>query len=310
MKKLQPKTSSSSFAFAVMAFFASVALVRATTVIPAPPNQSHLRNISARAPVQTGDNVMIGGFIITGSEPKQVLIRALGPSLSVNNQPVAGRLADPTLEIYAQGNSSPIASNDNWKNSRLEDISTTGLAPSSDLESAVLLTLNPGPYTAIIRGKNNGVGIGLLEVYELSNTSDPKLSNISARGFVQGNDNVLIGGFIVGGTQENVSQLQLVIRALGPSLTAARVPSALANPTLQLYDANGASLAFNDDWRDGGTPLDLEASGLAPTQDSESAMIVYLSPGNYTAIVRGKDQTSGIALVEVYDVPSPQLPGG
>jgi phospholipase/lecithinase/hemolysin len=258
-----------------------------------PPAQS--LNLSARLSVGTDDNVLIGGLIITGSAAKQVIVRGLGPSLAINGIPLGNTLADPTLELY-QG-SALIMSNDNWKDSQESAIEATGIPPTNDLESAIVATLTPGTYTVILRGKNNGTGIGLVEAYDLDPTAQSTLANTSTRGLVQTGDNVLIAGFIVGGGGSDT----VVVRAIGPSLAAAGVANPLADPTLDLYDANGAIILSDDNWRDSQEAL-IQSTGLAPTNDAESAIIRSLTPGGYTAVVRGKDGGAGVALVEVYNL--------
>jgi len=248
-----------------------------------------LGNISTRLQVQTGDNVLIGGVIITGTEPKKVLVRGIGPSLSL-----AGALPDPTLELR-DASGALIASNDNWIDaSNKQEIVDTTIAPGNDLESAILTTLDPGLYTAIMRGANNTTGIGLVEVYDIDRTADSKLANISTRGLVETDDNVMIGGFILLGR----SAEEVLVRAIGPSLP---LPGKLADPTLQLFDANGVLLASNDNWRDT-QEADIAATGLAPSNDAESAIMETLGPSLYTAIVRGGNDTTGVALVEVYNL--------
>jgi sugar lactone lactonase YvrE len=274
-----------------------------------PPRPATLGNISTRLQVGTGDRVMIAGFIVQGSSPKMVLIRAIGPSLT--NFGVPNVLANPQLELHNAN--SLIARNDNWQTTQIGGIITSnqvaeirnsGLAPSNPLESALIATLPPGNYTAIARGVNNTTGNGLAEVYDLSPTSGSLLANLSTRGFVQTGDNVMIGGFIV------VTQpTRVIIRAIGPSLTRLGVPAALANPQLELHNANSI-IARNDDWQTtqiGGIitsnqVAEIQNSHLAPTNPAESAIIATLQPGNYTAIVRGVNNTTGIALVEVYDL--------
>ena len=246
-----------------------------------------LANISTRLSVGTGDNVLIGGFIITGSHSKEVLLRGIGPSL-----PLSGTLANPVLELH-DSSSAIVATNDNWRrNTNFQEIIDSGLAPTNALESALLITLEPGAYTAIVSGANNGTGIALVEGYDLDRTTDSKLANISTRGLVQTGDNVMIGGVIVSGTLDD----SVLLRAIGPSLPVA---GALADPFLELHDSNGAIIASNDNWRDS-QESDIEATGLAPTDDAESAILVTLEPGAYTAIVSGVGNTTGIALVEAY----------
>jgi uncharacterized delta-60 repeat protein len=261
----------------------------------APPAQP--LNISTRLRVQSGDRALIGGFILTGSDSKAVMIRALGPSLGANGMP--GALSDTTLDLY-DASGQLLASNDNWKDEHQTQIQATGIAPSDALESAILTTL-PGnsSYTAIVRGKNGATGVGLVEVYDLTLGSSSKLANISTRGFVDTGDNVMIGGFIVGGTA--AEHTRIVVRAIGPSLSSFGLTNALQDPTLSLYDSNGNVMATNDNWRDGHQP-EVEAAGLAPADDRESALFASLTPGAYTAIVAGKNGSVGIGLVEAYNI--------
>jgi hypothetical protein len=160
-----------------------------------------------------------------------------------------------------------------------------------------MATLSPGAYTAIVRGVNNTIGVALVESYDLDRTSDSKLANISTRGFVQTGDNVMIGGLIVQG----IDPARVIIRAIGPTLSQYGVPSVLADPTLELHDGNGALMSFNDNWKDS-QQADIQATGLPPPNDAESAILATLSPGAYTAIVKGKNNTSGVALVEAYQI--------
>jgi T5SS/PEP-CTERM-associated repeat protein len=266
---------------------------------------SNLLNISTRLNVQTGDNVLIGGFIITGTDPKKVIIRGIGPSLA--NFGVQGFLADPILELHDA--STTIETNDNWKtrsdgSSQQAEIEATTIPPTNNLESAIVRTLpaNNASYTAVVRGKDNTTGIGVVEAYDLDQAANSKLGNISTRGFVNSGDNVLIGGFITGNGLTKV-----MVRAIGPSLGAFGVANPLQDPTLELHDGNGATIRSNDNWktREDGTSQrsDIEATTIPPTNDLESALVQTLSPGNYTAVVRGKDNTTGIAVVEVYNLP-------
>ena len=246
-----------------------------------------LGNISTRLLAGTGDNVLIGGFIVTGTQPKKVILRAIGPSLSV-----PGAMADPTLELH-DSNRAVIAANDNWQDSPdKQAIIDSTIPPTNKKESAIVVTLNPGSYTAIVQGANGGTGVALVEVYDLDRAADSKLDNLSTRGLVQTDDDVMIGGVIVLGTEPTNS----IVRAIGPSLP---LTGALADPTLELHDGNGAIIASNDNWRDT-QEAEVEAAGLAPTNDFESAIAATLTPGAYTAIVRGKNNTTGVALVEVY----------
>lgn len=255
---------------------------------PSATPTTRLANISTRLAVQTGDNVLIGGFIVTGTQPKKVIARAIGPSLNI-----PGQLENPFLELR-DSSGSLITSNDDWKTTQQADIQATGVAPTNDLESAIVATLpaNTSRYTAIVKGVNDGQGIGLVEVYDLDNTVDSRLANISTRGFVQTDNNVMIGGFIITGSGTQ----KVLVRAIGPSLP---VPSPLADPTLELRDANGALLQANDNWQTD-QQAEIQATGAPPSNPAESALIRTVSPGNYTAIVRGVSNSVGVALVEVY----------
>jgi hypothetical protein len=258
-----------------------------------------LLNISTRMRVLTGEQVLIGGFIITGTDPKNVIVRGIGPSLNG----VGISLADPTLELH-QG-STTLATNDNWKindqtgQSQQAEIEETTIPPANDLESAILMSLSPGSYTAILAGKSGGTGVGVVEVYDLAQAANSQLANISTRGFVDTGDNVMIGGLIVGGGSANV-----LVLALGPSVP---VQDALADPTLELHDVNGATIATNDNWKINdqtgqSQQAAIEATTIPPTNDLESALVQTLLPGNYTAIVRGKNHSTGVGLVAAYNL--------
>ena len=253
-----------------------------------------LLNISTRGEVRTDNDVMIAGFIISGNAPKQIIARAIGPSLSGFGVP--GALQDPMLELH-DTDGALIAMNDNWRDSQQAKIFATGLAPSNDLESAILRNLSPASYTAVVRGTNNTTGVGLVEVYDLSPESDSTLANESTRGFVGADDNAVIGGIIVGGAQNSLSGV--VIRAIGPSLAASGVPDPLVDPTLEIHDGNGVQISFNDNWRET-QESEIIVTGLAPTNDLESTVVLTTGPGNYTAVVRGKNNTTGVGLVEIY----------
>ena len=253
-------------------------------------------NISTRMHVGTDPNQLIGGFIITGSEPKKVIVLATGPSLAAFG--ISGFLADPVLELY-QGNNL-IASNDNWKIPAQAEIEATGVKPSDDVESALVRTLAPGAYTAVVRGTSGGTGVGTVQIYDLAQTSNSKLANISSRGFVQtADDRVMIAGFIIGGSGGGNSGI--VVRAIAPSLSGV-IAGVLPDPTLELKNANGSTLVFNDDWQQSPQANDISARGLAPSDSRESALGVSLANGAYTAIVRGKGGETGVAVVEVYNV--------
>lgn len=267
-----------------------------TDIFPRHP-LPQLANISARALVQTGDQVMIGGFIITGTDAKMTLIRAIGPSLANNG--VAGALADPVLQLF-DADGMLLAQNDNWKDTQETEIEATGIPPADDLESAILATLPPSSYTAEVTGKEGATGVGLIEVYDLPQSEIAQIANLSTRSFVGTSDDALIGGLILGNGIAD-SSTTVVVRAIGPSLINFGVSGVLQDPTMELHDSNGALIASNDNWRDTQEAA-IQASGLAPTDDRESAILVSLAAGDYTAIVRGKDGTTGVALVETYDV--------
>jgi hypothetical protein len=252
--------------------------------------------------VGTGDQALIGGFIITGNEHKEVVLRGIGPSLGAFGIP--NPLADPVLALHA-GDQSLITTNDNWKDNSAGDQATlisNGLAPTDDLESAIVISLDPGGYTAIVSGKNDGTGVGLVEAYDLDPGAASELANISTRGLVGTDSNVLIGGFILGSGGENTS---VVVRALGPSLAQFGVTGVLSDPTLELHDTNGDLVQSNDNWKDNSAEdqATLISNGLAPTDDLESAIVAPLSPGLYTAIVAGSGNLTGVGLVEVYRLP-------
>jgi hypothetical protein len=258
------------------------------------PLADQLLNVSTRLRVQTGDNALIGGFIITGYAPKRMMVRAIGPSLTGFG--IAGALANPTLELHGPGAFVTIT-NDDWRATQQAEIQATGLAPGNNLESAIVATLPPGAYTAVVRGQGNGTGVGLVEAYDLESWADARLANISTRGFVEAGENVMIGGLIAGPLAS--ANGQMLVRAIGPSLSGFGVPNALQDPILELHDGNGGLLASNDDWRDTQQAA-IEATGLPPSNNKESAILSVLSPGSYTAIVRGVGNTSGVGLVEVY----------
>jgi WD40 repeat protein len=261
-----------------------------------PTTPSQALNISTRMQVMTDDQVLIGGFIVTGIDPKKVIVRATGPSLGMHE--ISGALGDPTLELHKPDGT--VVMNDNWKDTQEAEIVASTIPPADDLESAIVATLAPGAYTAIVRGKDNGTGVGLVEAYDLDQAAASQLANISARGFVETGNNVMIGGFILGGGGENGNgNASVVVRALGPSL---EVSGALADPTLELHDGNGALIRSNDNWKET-QQADIEAAQLAPADDRESAIEATLAPGAYTAIVRGALDTTGVGLVEVYRLP-------
>ena len=275
----------------------------ATSTPTASPSPAQLLNISTRSDVQTGDNIAIAGFILkgtgSGNISKNILIRALGPSISSGGNPVPGRLMDTTLELRNE-TGGLIRFNDDWKESQRGEIEATGLAPKSDQESAIIQSLPEGNYTAVLRGKNS-TGIGLVEVFDVGSTSEPHLANISTRSLVETGDNVMIGGLIAGpSTRGNTP---VVIRALGPSLTSRGVSNAIPNPSLELHDQNGSIFAVNDDWQSDMNASQVQFNGLAPSNPKESALYRVLGPTAYTAIVRDAGGVVGTGLVEVYNVP-------
>jgi len=274
--------------------------------------QTNLGNISTRSFVQTREHVMIGGFMVQGTGPKRVIIRAIGPELTQFG--ITDALANPRLELHDR-TGALIGSNDDWQTTipggvvtgnQVSDIQNSGLAPTAANESVIIADLQPGNYTAIVQGVNNITGVALVEVYDFNPGAGSSLGNISTRGFVQTGEHVMIGGFVVQGTAPK----RVIIRAIGPELTQYGITDALGNPRLELHDGAGALIASNDNWQTtilGGIITsnqvnDIQNSGHAPTAASESAIIADLQPGNYTAIVRGVTNTAGVALVEVYDL--------
>ena len=271
-------------------------VVPAGSILVAYARPSQSLNISTRGPVITGDVVLIGGFIITGNASKNVIIRAIGPSLPVS----LGPLIDPTMELHPSDGT--VITNDNWKvddasgQSQENEVTATQLAPTDDRESAIVALLPPGSYTAIVRGKNGATGVGLVEVYDLA-LDGSVLGNISTRGYVDTADNVMIGGFILG--PDDGPSSRIAIRALGPSLG---LSGALSDPELDVRDSNGDSIATNDNWADDSSQADLVTQQLDPADPSESALIRTLPPGAYTVIVDGHEGSAGIGLVEVYNI--------
>ncbi|HEX4631704.1 MAG TPA: NF038122 family metalloprotease [Chthoniobacterales bacterium] len=265
--------------------------------------KGQLLNIATRMEVLGNDKVLIAGFIVSGTGTKKIIIRGIGPSLQLS-----GPLADPTLELH-QGNTL-LKTNDNWKiddqtgQSQEAEVAATNAQPGNELEPAIVATLSPGTYSAIMAGKNGGTGIGVVELYDLDQNANARLANISSRGFVDTNDNVMIGGFIIGGPTGEDGRV--LIRALGPSLTSLGVAGALSDPTLELHDGNGATIASNDNWKvrsDGSSQeAEIESTATEPTNDFESALVRILTPGNYTAVVRGNNNATGVGLVEIYNL--------
>jgi hypothetical protein len=265
--------------------------------IPAPASLPRLANISTRMQVLTGDDVMIGGFIIGGSTPKTVVVRARGPSLIPFGIPNA--LANPTLQLVRSSDQVTLATNDDWQNqsgASVSAIQASGFAPGNALESAIIATLSPGAYTAIVTGVGNTTGVGIVEVFEVDHPEVP-LINISTRGQVLTGNDVMIGGFIIQGD----SAQTVVVRARGPSLIPFGIPNALANPTLELFRSSDNTLILsNDDWQSAANAAAVQASGFAPSNTLESAILITLNPGAYTAIVRGAASGTGVGIVEVF----------
>ncbi len=248
--------------------------------------------------VQTGDRVGVGGFILTGSGPKQVLLRAIGPSLAHFGVP--GLLPDPVMELHGPAGFVTVT-NDNWRDTQEVGIQATSIPPTDNMESAILATLNPGSYTAIVRGKNNTSGVGLIEIYDLNPEATSKLANLSTRAFISTGSDIAIAGFVL--SNGNIGD-RIVVRGIGPSLAPGVFPASavLANPTLELRDADGVLQASNNDWQD--NPAEaaiITAAGLAPTHNLEAGIAATLPPGIYTALLAGLNNGTGIGLVEVYD---------
>ena len=255
-------------------------------------------NLSTRLRVLTDDNVGICGFIITGTEAKQVLLRGIGPSLSQFNVP--NPLANPVLELHGPGGFATIINHD-WMDTQGGAIQATGLAPANALESAILATLGPGAYTGILKGESSGVGVGLVEVYDVGQAAASRLGNISTRGFVSTGGDIMIAGFTLGGN--NIGQDDIVVRGLGPSLAAFGIPGVLANPQLELRNSSGALIRVNNDWMEDPEQMALlSATGLAPSNAIESAIHATLAPGQYTALLSGAGNGTGVGLVEAYDL--------
>jgi len=260
------------------------------------PSPAQALNISTRMWVDTGNNVLIGGFIITGAAPKTVAIRGIGPSLVPLGVPDA--LADPTLEVHSS-TGTLLFHNDNWQDdpNQAAQLTALGLGLSDPNESGIVASLPPNAYTAILAGRNGGTGVGLVEVYDTNQAASSQLANISTRGFVLTGSNVMIGGFILGGNNNT----HVVVRGIGPSLGG--IPNALADPSLELHDSSGALLVSNDNWQDDTiSATQLTALGLAPQNLLESGIYISLPPGAFTAILAGKDGGTGVGLVEVYNV--------
>ena len=255
------------------------------------PPAVRLANISTRLAVGTGSNVLIAGFIITGSQPKKVIIRGLGPSL-----PVLANLSDPVLELH-DSSGGPTITTDNWRDTQENELKATTIPPRNDYESAIVKVLNPGAYTAILSGRGDTTGVGIVEVYDLDGSVNSKLANIATRGFVDKGDSILIGGTIILGS----GTTNVLFRAIGPSLGDVGISNFLQDPTLELHDGQGGIIATNDNWQDT-QAAEIQATGIPPSKPLEAAILRPLSPGNYTAVVRGKDNGTGVGLIEAYQI--------
>lgn len=252
--------------------------------------------------VQTGDNIGIGGFIITGTEPKRVIVRAIGPSLG--NFGVPDPMGDPTLELHGPTGFVTL-SNDNWRDTQEAEIEATGIPPSNDFESAIVVTLVPGAYTGIVRGKNDTTGVALIEIYDLNQAADSKLGNLSTRAFVSTGDDIVIAGFLL---SDAGSLDRIIVRGIGPSLAPGTFPPSmvLGDPTLELRDNNGTLLTSNNNWQDDpAQAAEIIAAGLALTNPQESGISATLQPGLYTALLAGNFGGTGIGVVEIYDLGPP-----
>ena len=255
--------------------------------------------------VQTGDNVGIGGFIISGSAPKIVLLRAIGPSLT--RYGITDPLLDPVLELHGPTGFTTVINN-NWRDTQEDAIQATGIPPVNDLESAILATLNPGAYTAIVRGNGGTSGVALVEVYDLNQGANSKLANLSTRAFVSVGDNIVIAGFLL---SDSTITDRIIVRGIGPSLAPGIFPvsAVLADPNLELRDADGTLLVSNNDWQDNPVQAaEITAAGLAPGNAREAAIAATLPPGLYTALLFGTANGTGIGVVEVYDRGAPPTP--
>ncbi|MFL6543010.1 MAG: hypothetical protein ACJ8I9_07580 [Chthoniobacterales bacterium] len=268
-----------------------------STPTPTPggtPGNLQLVNISGRSRVQTAPQVAIAGFIVNGDSLKRVMVRGLGPSIEANGRLVPGTLQDPILELRDEKGGS--VTNDNWRTSQRDEIEQSGLAPKDDRESAIIALLPAGKYTAILRGVHDTTGIGLVEVFDLNAANGSQLGNLSVRADVLTGDDVLIDGVIVRGGEPK----RVLFRAIGPELHDRGVTGELQDPALELHDANGGLMAHNDSWRTASNASEIQGTGLAPKDDREPAILLTLTPGNYTSIVRGVNNTTGVALGEAY----------
>ena len=270
----------------LLVFVATAALLLTGSSVQA----GDLANLSTRGSVGTGDDVLIGGIIVSGSTSKRVILRAISPPLGT------GVLQDPILDLHG-ATGATLQTNDDWRYGPELEIEASALAPTGDYDSAIVAVLSPGNYTAILHGYAHSSGIALVEAYDLNLTGGSRLVEMSTRGNVRTGNDILIGGFIVLNGATNV-----LLRAIGPELTAFGVSNALQDPTLELRNGNGALIEANDDWKSDNQQA-ITDTGAPPTNDRESAIVRNLVPGSYTALVRGKNGTTGIALVEIYRLP-------
>ena len=281
------------FALQVLASFTLVAGATCAVVADQP---AEFANISSRLLAERGDDIIVTEFAVLGTGTEYVILRALGPSLRPFG--IINPLRDPTMTLLDE-RGRILDSNDDWVDSPDKDaIIATGLAPSDDREPAIVHTFSRGIYTAIVRGVRNGTGVALAELYGLSTSDETtSISGLGTRGFVGTADNVIISGVIISG----IGSVPVLTRALGPSLAAAGISAPLADPTLELHDANGALIASNDNWKDT-QEAEIEATGLAPDDDLESAILATLSPGPYTAVMIGVNGATGTGFVQFYSL--------
>jgi hypothetical protein len=246
--------------------------------------------------VESGENVAIGGFIITGTAPKKVMIRGIGPSLQAAR--VANPLSDPVLELKSS-NTALLARNDNWKDLQQSEIEQSNLAPNDPLEASIIATLDPGSYTAVLTGNKGESGVGLIEIYDLDQAPNSSLANMSTRGLVGPDQGAMIGGVILG---DGENSGRMLVRALGPSLASFGITTPLPDPVLELHDANVNMLQTYHKWTYT-QKSEFHATGLAPADEREAALLVDLSPGMYTAVVVAKNGSNGVGLLEIYHLP-------
>ena len=269
-----------------------------STPTPPPTAADNLINISTRGVVGTEENVLVGGFIVQGAQETSLVLRALGPSLAGSG--IAGPLDDPVIEVR-DASGTLVRRNDDWENdASAATVRANGLAPSDAREAALAANLGAGTFTAIVHGFNGSTGVGLVELYDLRAT-DARLANISTRALVQTGDRVMIAGFIIGGDKPK----QVILRGIGPSLSNSGVAGPLPDPVLELHNGSGSVVAQNDDWRDGADAATIQSKGLAPAHDREAAVLATLAPGTYTAVLRGFENGTGVALAEAYDLSPP-----